>query len=212
MNYPKLAFTSTIKDLQQKYGSRSSYERMEQFVSSDGLTPREIQLIAERDSFYVASFGENEFPYIQHRGGPKGFLKAIDEQTLGFLDFTGNKQYITVGNIQSNNRVSLILMDYPKRTRLKIYAEAEIKSLEENPELTKSLDLPDYKHKPERIILYHIKAFDWNCPQHIIPRYTEDEIQTIIDSERNYLEVLEEENRLLKERVKILESARSNNN
>ena len=164
MNYPKLAFTDTIKKLQTKFGSRSSYERMEQYVSFDGLTPREMQLIAERDSFYTASIGENAYPYIQHRGGPKGFLKVLDDKTLGFLDFSGNKQYITVGNVQQNNKVSLILVDYPTRTRLKVYAEVEVKSLDEDPALTERLSLPDYKHKPERIILYHIRAYDWNCP------------------------------------------------
>lgn len=205
MNYPELAFTSTIKDLQEQYGSRSGYERMERYVSTEGLTLREIQLIAERDSFYVASFGENDYPYIQHRGGPKGFLKVIDGQTLGFLDFSGNKQYITVGNVKTNNKVSLILVDYPRRSRLKIYAEAEIKTMEEDPDLVKKLELSNYKYKPERIILYHIEAFDWNCPQHITPRYAEEDIQNVIDSERNYIVELEKENKELKEQLSVLE-------
>ncbi|NQZ78589.1 MAG: pyridoxamine 5'-phosphate oxidase family protein, partial [Ekhidna sp.] len=135
MNYANLAFTDTIKKLQEKYGSRASYDRMERFTSTDGLTEREISLIAERDSFYAASYGENGFPYIQHRGGPKGFLKVLDHKTLGFIDFSGNRQYITVGNVETNNRVSLILMDYPRRARLKLYAEAEVVDLDEDDAL-----------------------------------------------------------------------------
>ncbi len=129
MNYAKLAFTDAGKTLQEKYGSRQNYDRIEQFSSTEGLSPREVQLIQERDSFYVASIGENGFPYIQHHGGQKGFLKILDTKTLGFLDFTGNRQYITVGNVATNNKVSLILVYYPRRTRLKIFAEAEIKEL-----------------------------------------------------------------------------------
>lgn len=184
MNYPKLAFSDAIKKLQVLNGSRSSYERMEKFSSKEGLTPNEINLIEGRDSFYMASFGENGFPYIQHRGGPKGFLKVLDPQTLAFLDFTGNKQYISVGNVQTNNKASLILVDYPRKARLKIYAETEILSLEGNPELLEKLELENYKYRPERIIVFNIKAFDWNCPQHITPRYTAEEIEAVFDSQK----------------------------
>ena len=107
MNYHKLAFTDGVKALQESFGSRKSYARSERFRSSDGLTDNEIKMIASRDSFYVASIGENGFPYVQHRGGPKGFLKVLDEKTLGFFDFTGNKQYITLGNITHSNKVAL---------------------------------------------------------------------------------------------------------
>lgn len=180
MNYAKLAFTDAIKKIQEQQGSRKSYERMERFNSKEGLTPNEIGMIESRDSFYLASIGENGFPYIQHRGGPKGFLKVITPKTLGFLDFSGNMQYISVGNIATNNKVSLILMDYPQRARLKIYAEVAIHTLEDDPNLTKSLSLENYKHRPERIMVFHIKAFDWNCPQHITPRYTAEEVDAIL--------------------------------
>jgi len=182
MNYAKLAFTDAVKELQKENGSRNNYERMERFTSKDGLTPNEISMIETRDSFYMASFGENEFPYIQHRGGPKGFLKVLNPQTLAFLDFTGNKQYVSVGNITTNNKVSLILVDYPQKARLKVYAEAEVLSMAENPDLSEKLKLADYKYRPERIMFFHIKAFDWNCPQHITPRYTESEIEEILAS------------------------------
>ena len=180
MNYAKLAFTDAVKKIQMQYGSRSAYERMERYTSKEGLTSNEISLIETRDSFYMASFGENGFPYIQHRGGPKGVLKVIDPQTMGFLDFSGNKQYISAGNIKTNNKVALILMDYPRKVRLKIYAEAEVVALEDDPALMEKLQLEDYKYRPERIMVFHIKAFDWNCPQHITPRFTVEEVEQIL--------------------------------
>ena len=180
MNYPKLAFSDAVKKLQTENGSRNSYERMEKYSSKEGLTINEIGMVKTRDSFYMASFGENGFPYIQHRGGPKGFLKVLNPQTVAFLDFSGNKQYISVGNVKTNNKVSLILVDYPKKARLKIYAEAEILSLQENRELVEKLNLKEYKYKPERIMIFHIKAYDWNCPQHITPRYTVEEVEQIL--------------------------------
>jgi predicted pyridoxine 5'-phosphate oxidase superfamily flavin-nucleotide-binding protein len=200
MNYAKLAFSEPIKALQKEQGSRPGYERMEQSTFPDGLSYRELNFIKERDSFYVASFGENGFPYIQHRGGPKGFLKVIDLKTLAFLDFRGNKQYITTGNVQTHNKVSLILVDYPNRARLKIYAEAEVVSLSEQPELEKKLELEDYKYKAERIFLFHIKAFDWNCPQHITPRYTVEDISKMVEEKNNYIENLRAEIKALQEK------------
>ncbi len=201
MNYAKLAFSDPIKALQKGQGSRQGYERMEQFTFPDGLSHRELSFIKERDSFYVASFGENGFPYIQHRGGPKGFLKVIDLKTLAFLDFRGNKQYITTGNVQTHNKVSLILVDYPNRARLKIYAEAEVVSLSEQPELVEKLELEDYKYKAERIFLFHIKAFDWNCPQHITPRYTVEDISKMAEEKNNYIENLKAKIKALQEKL-----------
>lgn len=182
MNYPKLAFTEKIKKLQEKYGSRRGYERMEQVVDVEGLGSREREFIGRRDSFYMASTGQNGYPYVQHRGGPKGFVKVLDDRTLGVLDFRGNKQYISVGNIEQNNKVSLIMVDYPMRARLKLFARAEVVELNDDPELLSRLDLGDYDHKPERIFLYHIDAYDWNCPQHITPRFTVEEIQSVFNN------------------------------
>lgn len=186
MNYAKLAFSDAVKNLQEQNGSRANYERMERFTSKVGLTPNEINMIEEMDHFYMASIGENGFPYIQHRGGPIGFLKVLDLKKLAFLDFSGNKQYISVGNVKTNNKVSLILVDYTKKARLKIYAESKVLSLKENPELAEKLKLEGYKYRPERIMVFHIKAFDWNCPQHIMPRYTEAEIEEVLASQNNY--------------------------
>jgi predicted pyridoxine 5'-phosphate oxidase superfamily flavin-nucleotide-binding protein len=185
MNYAKLAFTDAVKKLQEQKGSRANYERMERFTSKEGLTPNEINMIEAMDHFYMASIGENDFPYIQHRGGPKGFLKVLNPQKLAFLDFSGNMQYISVGNVETNNKVSLILVDYTKKARLKIYAESEVLSLQENPDMAEKLELEGYKYNPERIMVFHIKAFDWNCPQHITPRYTETEIEEILGSQNN---------------------------
>lgn len=180
MNYANLAFTEAVKKLQSEKGSRGKYERMEHFTSKDGLSRNEIAMIARQDHFFMASIGENGFPYIQHRGGPKGFLKVLDDKTLGFLDFSGNMQYISTGNIATNNNISLILIDYPQQARLKVYAEAEVLPLEGNAEMVEKLGLADYKYRPERILKFHIKAFDWNCPQHITPRYTADEIEEVM--------------------------------
>ena len=176
-NFASLAFTDAVKKLQETNGSRASYARMEQIQNVDGLTENEIAFITRRDSLYMASIGENGFPYIQHRGGPKGFIKVLDPKRIGFIDFKGNLQYISVGNIETNKNVSLIMVDYPARARLKIYAKAEVVELKDNPELYQSLDLKEYTFKPDRMMILHIEAFDWNCPQHITPRYTLEEIE-----------------------------------
>jgi uncharacterized protein len=176
-NFASLAFTDAVKSLQEKNGSRSSYARMEQQAYVDGLTENEIDFISQRDSFYMATVGENGFPYIQHRGGPKGFVKVLDAKRIGFIDFRGNMQYISVGNLAGNKNVSLIMVDYPARTRLKILAKAEIVELKDDPVLYDLLNLNEYKFKPERMMVLHIEAYDWNCPQHITPRYTVEEIE-----------------------------------
>ena len=198
MNYANTAFTEVIKALQEKNGSRTAYDRMEKFSYVDGLTETEKNFIGGMDSFYIASLGENGFPYIQHRGGSKGFIKVINNDTIGIIDFSGNKQYISVGNITTNPNVSLIMVSYPNRARLKIYAEAEIVEMNEDPALYDFLALENYKFKAERMILFHIKAYDWNCPQHITPRYTETEITEIIASKLQYIEKLEQELSALK--------------
>jgi len=201
-NFGELAFTDTVKALQEKYGSRASYARMEREKYVDGLTENEMKFIAQRDSFYMASIGENNFPYIQHRGGPKGFIKVLDEKRIGFIDFRGNMQYISVGNIAGNNNVALIMVDYPSRTRLKILAKAEVVELKDNPALYNQLDLSEYKFKPERMMVFHIEAYDWNCPQHITPRYTIEDIQEAFEAQRDYIAKLEAEVEVLKSQLK----------
>lgn len=193
MNYSELAFSDDIKAIQKRMGSRSAYEWVEKMSYVDGLTAVEKRFIGEMDSFYMASFGNNDYPYIQHRGGPKGFIKVIDEQTIGIVDFSGNRQYISVGNIVKNPKVSLILVSYPMKARMKIYAEAEIVEVSENLSLYNFLKPEDYKFKPERLMLFHIKAYDWNCPQHITPRYSPADIEKITEAKDQYIQQLEQE-------------------
>ena len=175
-NFTKLAFTDSVKKIQEQYGSRKSYARMEMSGDKYVLTNREIPLIQSRDSFYMATVGENGWPYVQYRGGPKGFLKVIDNTTLGFADFRGNMQYISSGNIKSNQKAALFLIDYPSQQRLKIWAESEIIDPNDNSELLQKLSDSNYKAVIERLIIFKIQAYDWNCPQHITQRYTTEEI------------------------------------
>ena len=201
-NFATLAFTDPVKAMQEKRGSRAGYARMERDTYRDGLTQNEVGFIAQRDSFYMASIVENNFPYIQHRGGPKGFLKVLDSKRIGFIDFSGNMQYISVGNIATNNNVALIMVDYPARARLKILAKAEIVELKDDPVLYDLLEINDYKFKPERMMVFNVEAYDWNCPQHIIPRYTAEEVEEAFSSQREHVKKLEAEVKELKLKLK----------
>ncbi len=176
--FGSLVFTPVIKALQERYGSRRQYARLEESgVSRDRLGPQESEFIVERDSFYMASIGETGWPYVQHRGGPKGFLKVIDGSTIAFADFRGNKQYISTGNLMKDNRVALIMVDYPGQARLKILGHAEIFEGARAGEWIERVREPSYKAIVERVFVVRIDAFDWNCPQHITPRFTAEEIQ-----------------------------------
>ena len=177
MNRPisDIAFTPSVKAIQERLGSRSTYERVEEKGGwSDAVTGDLAGFIAERDSFYLATATAGGQPYIQHRGGPKGFLKVIDGRTLAFADFAGNRQYVSMGNLAENDKAYIFLMDYPGRRRVKIWGRAEV--VENDPELIKKLVHPAYKAKPERVFLFHVTAWDINCPQHITPRFTEEEM------------------------------------
>jgi len=200
-NFAAIAFTDAVKAMQEKLGSRSSYARMERaFI--DGLTENEINFIEQRDSFYIATIGENKFPYLQHRGGPKGFLKVLDAKRIGLIDFRGNRQYISVGNITANNNVALIMVDYPAKTRLKILTKAEIVELKDDPSLYSLLAVEDYQFKPERMMIFNVEAYDWNCQQHITPRYTVEDIEEAFAGQRSYLAKLETEVEELKLKLK----------
>ncbi|RYY31170.1 MAG: pyridoxamine 5'-phosphate oxidase [Chitinophagaceae bacterium] len=183
MNYEKIAFTEAVKRLQEFYGSRKAYEKLENEQRSNKFSDAERDFIESRDSFYLASIGENGYPYIQHRGGPKGFLNVMDKHTLGFIDYTGNKQYISVGNAVTNTKVSLFLMDYPRRIRLKMFADMSVVEISENHELFQTLDPRGYNHIPERVIIFDVKGFSWNCKQHITPRYTLEDLEQVFGSE-----------------------------
>lgn len=170
--FAEIAFTPGVKAVQEQNGSRRSYARMEGGAPMrHRLSEREAQFIAARDSFYMATVSETGWPYIQHRGGPAGFLRVLDEKTIGFADFSGNRQYISVGNLSGNDRVSLFLMDYANRTRLKILGRVQLIA-PDDAETMRKLTLDGVESRIERGFLIDVEAFDWNCPQHITERYT----------------------------------------
>lgn len=198
-NFGSLVFSSAVKALQEKYGSRRQYARLEgENNSRDRLGPRESEYIAEQDSFYIATSGESGWPYVQHRGGPRGFLKVVDDQTIAFADFRGNRQYISTGNLLTDNRAALILVDYPRQARLKILGRVEIFEGSDAEDWLKRIGDPDYKAVIERAYLIKVEAFDWNCPQHITRRYTEDQIRQVLEPFEKRLQELEQENSLLR--------------
>ncbi len=178
-NYTRYTFSNSVKKAQEKFGSRAAYQKVElqgadQFI----LTAREISFINGRDGFYMATVGENGWPYVQFRGGAKGFIRVLNHETLGIADFRGNMQYITTGNINATGKAALILLDYPTRRRLKIWTETEVLDPARHVNLLEKLTVEGYDAVIERLFVFHIKAFDWNCPQHITPRYTLEEIKT----------------------------------
>jgi hypothetical protein len=197
-----IAVTPSVRAAQVANGSAAQWQDVAGDRAFDRFTENEAAFISARDSFYVASVSETGWPYVQHRGGPPGFLKMLDETTLGFADFRGNRQYLTLGNTAADDRVALILMDYPNRARLKILAHMEARDLAAEPELAARLAVPGYRAKPERAFLLHLAAFDWNCPQHITPRFTTAEIETAIAPLRARLAALEAENQALREAVR----------
>ena len=187
-----VAFTPAVKAEQTRLGSRNAYARMEQKRGwQDTVTDGLAAFIAARDSFYFGTANSGGQPYIQHRGGPKGFLKVIGERTLAFADFGGNRQYITVGTLGENDKASIFLMDYANRRRIKIWGRARV--VEDDPDLMARLVDPAYKARPERAIVFDIEAWDANCPQHITRRYTEDEIATVVEPLQTRIVALEAE-------------------
>lgn len=175
--FAELMFTEGVRAAQQQYGSRARLERFAAMAGpNDELTEREARFIAERDTFYLATVNEAGWPYVQHRGGPPGFLKVLGATRLAYADFRGNTQLISVGNAASNDRVSLILMDYPNRRRLKILGHMRSNNADDAPaEDRAAVALQDYRAVVERIVYIDVTAFDWNCPQYITPRFTEQE-------------------------------------
>ncbi len=180
--FAELAFTPAVRAIQESMGSRKAYAKAEGGpVHHDRLGEAEAGFIAARDSFYLATVSQTGWPYIQHRGGPAGFVRVLDERTLGFADFRGNRQYVSLGNLSGNDRVALIFMDYPHRARLKVLGRARSVALDEEPELAARLATPDYRAKIERGFLISIEAFDWNCSQHITPRFTAAEAAAVME-------------------------------
>lgn len=183
--FAKISFTPDVQTVQTEMGSRTGYRaaelgETEKVVMGD----TEQTFIAERDSFYQATVSQTGWPYVQHRGGPMGFLKVLDERTLGYADFSGNRQYLSVGNLRGDDRVSLILMDYPQRRRLKIWGRARAVDARSEPALLAKLELPDFRAPVERGIVIQVEAYDWNCPKYITPRYSQNEVEALLDQAR----------------------------
>jgi predicted pyridoxine 5'-phosphate oxidase superfamily flavin-nucleotide-binding protein len=193
-----IAITPSVRAAQAKMGADHIWQDFKGHRAFDRFTENERAFIADRDSFYMATVSETGWPYVQHRGGPRGFLKVVDDRTLAFADYRGNRQYISTGNLAANDRVSLFLMDYPHQARLKIYAHVEILAPDNDPELTALVTVPEYKAKVERVFRLRLDAFDWNCPQHITPRFTEREIAEAVKPLQERLAELEAENAKLR--------------
>jgi hypothetical protein len=193
-----------VKAARERYGSAAQYARLDGTQGADGpvrndrLGDAEGLFIAGRDGFYLASVSETGWPYVQYRGGPGGFLKVLDERTLGFADFRGNRQYVTTGNVAANDRVSLFLMDYAHQRRLKIFGRLRMVDAHEDPDLAAALAVPGYAARVERAALIQVEAFDWNCPQHIMPRFTQEELEEALAPVRDEISALRAENERLR--------------
>jgi hypothetical protein len=196
-----IASTPAVIAAQEQQGSRRFFEDHAGDRAFDRFTAAEAAFIAERDSFYMASVSETGWPYVQHRGGPPGFLRVLDDRTLAFADFRGNRQYISLGNIAANDRVCLFLMDYPNRRRMKIYAQIAVRDLASDPRLALALALDGYRAHVERAFVLTLEAFDWNCSQHITPRFTHAQIDAALVHVRAQIATLEAENRALREQL-----------
>lgn len=189
----ELMFSEKARAFQESYGSRRAYARIEAKSGGgpDSLSRAEMDFIAARDSFYMATVGENGWPYVQHRGGPKGFVSTVDGGTLVFPDFSGNKQYISLGNLKGDDRASFFFVDYPHRARLKVLGRIETVDLMKEPELLDAVCGGDCDAPVERVMRVHVEAFDWNCPQYITPRFTIDDIERAMAPVHRHVEALE---------------------
>jgi hypothetical protein len=191
--FADITFTDAVKAVQEQYRSRSRNERLQQNGGPhEALGEAEMTFIAERDSFYMATVSATGWPYVQHRGGPPGFLKVLGPSTLAFADFRGNTQLISAGNAAGNDRVSLILMSYGRRQRLKLLGRIRLEDAgHAEPEILEAVQLPDYRGRVERVALIEVAAFDWNCAQHITPRFTEAEVRSAMQPLHDRVAALE---------------------
>jgi predicted pyridoxine 5'-phosphate oxidase superfamily flavin-nucleotide-binding protein len=193
-SFGQIAFTPAVQALQERHGSRANYARSAEAGPGDGLGPREAEYLAAADSFYLASVGETGWPYVQHRGGPAGFLRVLGPTRLAFADFRGNRQFVSAGNVTVADRVALIVMDYPNRQRLKLLGHLRfVDAADADPALLAAVALPRYRARIERVATVDVAAFDWNCPQHITPRYTAAEVESATGALRERIAVLEAE-------------------
>lgn len=192
--FAEIMFTDSVKTVQGHYRTRAQNERFTQHGGpNDVLGKQETDFIHARDSFYMATVNEAGWPYLQARGGATGFIQVINGKTLGYADFRGNTQYISMGNLMKNDRVALFFMDYPSRSRLKLLGHARFEDVSNNPELAAKLEIQNYRARIERIVLITVEAFDWNCSQHITQRFSQDELSPVIESMRTRIHELEKQ-------------------
>lgn len=195
------AFTPSVRAVQEQMGVADFWEGIDGSHGRDTFSESEVMFIAQRDSFYMATVSETGWPYVQHRGGPAGFLKVLDENTLAFADYRGNRQYVSSGNLAANDRACLFLMDYARRARLKVFVRVETLAPDADPELAERVAVPGYRAKIERIFRLRLEGFDWNCPQHITARYTVQDIKQMAQPLQERLAELEAENAELRARL-----------
>ena len=197
-HYGAIAFTDAVREVQHRHGSDAFYDRKRVQATAapgaDALTDDEKDYLAERDSFYLASVGETGWPYVQFRGGPAGFLRVVDDSTVGWADFRGNLQYISTGNLTGNNRVALIAVDYVHRRRLKVFGRARVVTVEDDPALIDTFADPAYDAVVERAVLIAVEAYDWNCPQHITVRFSAADLEPHVAPLHEEIEALRREN------------------
>jgi predicted pyridoxine 5'-phosphate oxidase superfamily flavin-nucleotide-binding protein len=202
-HYGAIAFTDAVVDVQREHGSDGFYGRKrvqgKAVPGIDALTDDEREYLAERDGFYLASVSETGWPYVQFRGGPAGFLRVVDDHTIGWADFRGNLQYVTTGNVVGDDRVALIVLDYAQRRRLKIFGHARVVTVADDAALVESFADPGYDAEVERAVLVTVEAFDWNCQQHITPRFSAAELEPHLAPLRRQLADLQAENERLRE-------------
>jgi predicted pyridoxine 5'-phosphate oxidase superfamily flavin-nucleotide-binding protein len=198
--FADISFTPAVLAIQAQQGSAESYKKFLEPEAEAGnrIGPAEVKFFSAMDGFFQSTISESGWPYVQFRGGPKGFLKVIDDKTIAYADFRGNRQYLSAGNLTGNDRISLILVDYPNRRRLKVWGRAQMIQITEDPEFIKELQMPAYRGLPERAVVITIEALDWNCPQHIPQRMTLEELEPNIASMREEIARLKSENEQLK--------------
>ena len=194
--YLDLTFTDAVCRAQKQYYGNEG--KIVGAPERDSLSEAEAQFIAGRDSFYLGSINESGWPYIQHRGGPQGFLRVIDERTLAFADYKGNRQLLTTGNVSVNDRVALFLMDYKNRERLKILGHARVEDARAHPELVAQLTDSKMRSSVERLVFIDVVSFDWNCPKYITPRYSAEEVNELVGPLKTRIAELEAQLRRVK--------------
>lgn len=185
----ELAVTDSVRKMQQHYYGGTMRAGLS--PANDKLTEEEISFIESRDSFYLSSVSENGWPYVQHRGGPAGFLHVLSPSELAFMDYKGNRQLLSAGNLTANDRVCLFLMDYPQRTRLKILGHARVEDARQHSELVAQFGEPEMQRLVERIFFIDVVSYSWNCSKHITPRYTVPEVEAAVAPLRRRIAELE---------------------